>query len=364
MNKNTPLYPLSRSSFIPHYMSDEIFSDTVLQGYSPYQLRNVYGFDQSIRADDIKIAVICAFDNVALQYNVEEFCRYFSLEVPEISVFYPQGRAQITTDSWITESSLDVQWISVFAPGAQIMCVFAQNALTDSMLSAVEYAKTLSPDVICMCFGTQESASFSQSNSIFQDEGIIFVASCGNTSAVADFPSTSPYVLSVGATELVLDNRNRRISESVWRNTGSGISDLFNIPEYQRIFQPIQSLTGGKRGVPDVSFCGSREYGASIYVSQRGGWTSAGGTSLACACVSGICACVAKSNPYVKNEGIHKYFYSLAGKTSYNIPQYYFYDIIFGSNARFSAMEGWDLCTGLGSVTSKTAKNNEELFYS
>ena len=357
MNYHVPLYPVSRNVFVPHYESDEIFTPTPLNGYTPAQLRTAYGFDSSFSAEGVKIAVVCAFDNVALSYNTEMFCRNFNLPLPDISVHYPFGKADITTESWITESSLDVQWISVFAPKAQIMCVFAKNALTDNMLSAVEYAKTLKPDIISMSFGTVESADFLQTNRIFDTSGIIFVSSSGNTPAIPHFPSSSPHVLSVGATELILNGNHTRLSESVWKNTGSGTSGLFPIPPYQLHMNGINTLTEGQRGVPDVSFCGSRSYGASIFVSSRGGWTTAGGTSLSCACVSGICACIVKSNPSIKETGINNFLYALAGKTRYTLPQYYFYDITSGSNGRYSASEGWDLCSGLGSITSKAVKH-------
>lgn len=355
MNENIPLYPLSINNFYPHYSSDEIYTQQRVNGYTPRQLYTAYGFDErSLDAKDMKIAVICAFDNVALRFNTETFCREFSLPVPEISVYYPDGRADITTQSWITESSLDVQWISAFAQGAEIMCIFAKDAQTENMLSAVSFAKTLNPDVISMSFGTVESGDFLEKINVFDSSGTIFVASSGNIPSVPCFPSTDVNVLSVGASELVTNEAGKRIRESVWRETGSGVSELFSIPQYQFRMQGINELTDGKRGIPDVSFCGSRSYGASVYVSSMGGWTTAGGTSLACACVAGICACIAKKHPQVKRDGVADYFYTVAGQSIYSLPQYYFYDIVLGSNGRYFAKEGWDLCSGLGSVTSKT----------
>lgn len=353
MIENTPLYPLSENIFYPHYMSDEVFNMSRTEGYTPHQLRSSAGFDDTISAKGIKIAVICAFDNVALVNNIKVFCREFSLEEPKISVHYPQGRADITTRSWITESSLDVQWITAFAQGAEIMCIFSKDASTRSMLEAVKYAKDLSADVISMSFGTSESGAFlSYDESLFDGQSV-FVASSGNTPARPSYPSSSPKVLSVGATELVLSEEGKRIGEWVWKNTGSGISDIFCVPDYQKRMTEINELTEGKRGLPDVAFSGSMKYGACVYVSDRGGWTTAGGTSFSCACVSGICACILKHNPDVKKEGICNYLYSLAGGVKYNSPQYNFHDIIIGSNGKYFAEKGWDLCSGLGSITSK-----------
>ncbi len=361
MNSYTPLFPLSKNEFYPHYVSSQNFTPEHVTGYTPSQMRKAYGFDVSSDAKGMKIAVICALDNIALIENTSRFCREFSLPMPEISVFYPDGRAENTTESWITESSLDVQWISVFAPYAEILCIFAKNALTDSILSAVEYAKTLSPDVISMSFGARESGDFIAKNSIFTDTDSVFTASSGNTGGVPEFPSTSPDVLSVGGTQLIASNDGERLLESAWKNGGSGISDLFGIPDFQKRFAPVNELSGGKRAVPDVSMNACDSRGASIYVASRGGWTTAGGTSLACACMAGICACILKKQPSVKDEGIGSYLYRLAGSSSYTLPQYNFYDIILGSNGVYTAKEGWDLCTGLGApVTNRLTSSFPE----
>jgi len=341
-------FPVDRQSFRPHYSSSGVFTSNPVSGYTPNQLISAYGYKGALDASGMKIAVICAFNNLELEADLSAFCNTFSLTPPKISVFYSGQRAQTTTEQWITESSLDVQWASVFAPGAEIYAVFAENAQTDSMLTAVEYARSLNPHVISMSFGTEEGTDLMSKNSVFENGGCIFVSSSGDTGGVVSFPSSSPHVLSVGGSTLAVSSDYTPLSQGVWRMSGGGSSDIFDMPLFQSRFQPMPSTSGTKRATPDVAFFADSSKGAAVYVSSRGGWTTVGGTSLACACVSGICACIARSSPSVMSDGILQYLYDAAGRTAYSQPQYSFFDIVSGTNGVFYAEKGWDFCSGLG----------------
>ena len=52
----------------------------------------------------------------------------------------------------------------------------------------------------------------------------------------------------------------------------------------------------------------------------------------------------------LKKSEILPELYRLAGGTSYKNEFGYFKDIINGSNGKFYAQKGYDLCTGLGSL--------------
>ena len=342
--------PLSVHAFHPHFEGAENFDELMIPGYSPHMVKKAYSYDENVSGKGVKIAVVTALDNVAILENAGVFCSEFGIEEPDISAYYPFGRADNTSREWLIESSLDTQWLHAFAPDAVLAVVFAKNADVKNLLSAAEYAqKQLSADVICMCFGTEESVS-DESLSAFMKDGGIFVASSGDVGGRASFPSTSPYCISAGGTNLFLSPSGRRISETAWINGGGGKSDVFEIPFYQGRFFNIYGMADGMRGTPDVSMMANYNPGVPVYVSQLGGWTTAGGTSLSAACFAGMCACIKQKHPEITTSvDMLSFLYSKAGGDGYELPQYNFYDVTIGKSGDNYAMDGWDFATGLGS---------------
>jgi len=80
------------------------------------------------------------------------------------------------------------------------------------------------------------------------------------------------------------------LSERPWELTGSGLSAFEARPVYQDV---IQSIVGGRRGVPDLSFDSNPVTGAWVFDSTPvqgagSGWFIVGGTSLASPALAGI----------------------------------------------------------------------------
>ena len=346
---NAARFPLSEHIMRTHYSGGESFDNNV-EGYSVTAVRRAYAFDESFTGKGVKLAIISALDNVGAEQNLNVFCSEFGLNTPAFSVHYPEGMAENTSRRWLVESSLDTQWAHVFAPDAEILLVFAKDARVDSLLYAAQYAqKNLSADVICMCFGTEESSA-DETLSSFMEDGGIFVASSGDVGGYVSFPSTSPNCVSVGGTSLFLSSSDKRIIEVAWELGGGGQSDIFEIPPYQGRFFNIYGITDGKRGTPDVSMMANYNPGVPVYVSQRGGWTKAGGTSLSAACFSGVCACIKERFPDITtSRDVLSFLYGKAGTDGYEFPQYNFHDITIGRSGDNYAGKGWDLATGLGS---------------
>ena len=349
--ENVARFPLSEHFFRTHYGGGESFDENAVYGYTPQMLRRTYSFLPATEANGIKICIICAFDNIGIKENMRAFCERFGLSVPDMSVYYPQGEGQTATRQWLVESSLDTQWASVFAPGAEICVVFARNAQVENLLDAALFAsQSLSADVVSMSFGTEESGIDESLSGFMANSDSIFVASSGDVGGKTSFPSASPHCISVGGTNLTLDGGGKRILETAWINGGGGISDIFEIPPWQGRFYNIYGMTDGKRGTPDVSMMANMSPGAAAYVSQLGGWTTVGGTSLSAACFAGICACIKKKNPEINNSADMLYYlYGKAGNIGYDMPQYNFNDITFGRSGENFAQPGWDFATGLGS---------------
>lgn len=359
IEKNTPRFPLFAPRFLSSATDTGSPTQTHIRGYSPQQIRNAYFFDQNCTGEGIKIAVIEAYYNDFLQNDLDMFCREFDLPVRNISITYPDGKADFTIQSWINESSLDVQWIRALALLAQISVVFAKSDSARDMFSAVQSAVNAGAQVICMSFGNSEFISQGEYTQYLLNSRRVFVASAGDAAGIAIYPSTSPAVLSVGGTSLEISGEGQRVSrERAWRFGGGGPSKYADIPSWQSVFSPISSMSGGKRATPDVAFYADMNEGVSIYLtngSEGEGWTTSGGTSFSCAALSALCACILQNAPssLAPSQNIMAYFYALAGGTSYDFNQNYFNDIVLGSNVRYSARPGWDFCTGLGSVRAE-----------
>jgi kumamolisin len=175
-----------------------------------------------------------------------------------------------------------------------------------------------------------------------------------------DFPGTSPYVISVGGTDV----RGSRVhgaitgwvSETTWQYknsdgaSGGGKSVLYTKPTYQMALTPRD----GVRDVPDVALI-SDNINDGLWAVQGGqlqaGW---GGTSEAAPQWAGLLAIVEQRYHNRVIVDPHTRFYQLAA-THFGK---YFHDIVLGNNGvqdnygtypGYKAGPGFDLTTGLGS---------------
>ena len=351
MQSNTPLFPLSVRKASTHFGGGENFDALRKNTLTPEILKNVYSYDTSFSGQDIKIAVVSAFDSTGLKENLEVFDKEFNLERANISSHYPFGKNSTYSREWETEANLDVQWAHAFAPKSEISVVFSPNTAIENLLMCAKYAaEELGCGIILMCFGVNEGSDNSQLSDIFSRQASVFVSSSGDIGGQVSFPSTSPCCISVGGTNLSASITGTRISESAWSDGGGGKSRIFQAPLYQSEFSDISAMSNGMRGTPDISMSANFNPGGAVYISQLGGWTNVGGTSFAAACFAGICACIKQKNKKIKtSKDMLSFLYEKAGTTGYSEPQYNFYDITLGRSGNNFAKTGWDFATGLGS---------------
>src|ERR1700760_2004700 len=161
-----------------------------------------------------------------------------------------------------------------------------------------------------------------------------------------DFPASSPHVLACGGT--TLEGSGSTISsEVVWNEqasnegaTGGGVSNIFPLPSWQANSNvPAPSVSGGGRGVPDVSGDADPETGYQVRVDGQN--QVIGGTSAVAPLWAGLIALANQQNG--SNAGfIQPQIYAAKAASA-------FHDIVSGNNGAFSAGPGWDACTGLGS---------------
>ena len=191
---------------------------------------------------------------------------------------------------------------------------------------------------------------------------------------VSSWPATDPIVTAVGGTQLHLDAQgNRTQPDNAWNDTndpavvgappvptstGGGLSKVFARPDYQN---GLTGIVGASRGVPDISLSAACNGGVLIYIGIPGGpapgYYSICGTSESTPLFAGMVA-IADQVAGHSLGNLNPKLYALAARPMSGIV-----DVTGGSNTvsfvqdgrrhtvrGFTAVTGYDLATGLGTV--------------
>ena len=303
-------------------------------------------------------------------FRLDDLNNYFSslnLKQPQVIAVSVDGgtNSPTTPDSADGEVMLDIEVAGAIAPAAKIVVYFTPNTdrgFLDAVTSAV-HDSTNQPSVISISWGSAESQWTTQAltnmDEAFQSAAAVGVTVCvaagdnGSSDGIndgqnhVDFPASSPFVLACGGTTLQA-SKDKIVNEVVWNDlstdegaTGGGVSDVFPLPAYQNGFDvPEPTDQTGGRGVPDVAGDADPNTGYNILVDGES--TVIGGTSAVAPLWAALVALINEDtgkpigylNPLIYNQAVED-----SG----------FHDIIEGNNGAFSAADGWDPCTGLGS---------------
>ncbi|MFO0950765.1 MAG: DUF4082 domain-containing protein [Isosphaeraceae bacterium] len=330
--------------------------------YTPAQVRDAYGFS-SISFNGVQgdgsgqtIAIVNAYDSPNVQADLDTFSRQFGLPLTTVTRVNQNGGASYpsvdSTGGWTLETALDVQWAHAIAPGANILLVEANSPTDADLLAAVDYASSHA-NVVSMSWGGGEfSGETSLSyESHFQRAGVVFVSASGDNGAPVSWPSSSPYVLSVGGTALSIASGNVWAGETGWSGSGGGPSAYESQPAYQK---GVVKQTTTRRAGPDVAYDGSPSTGFAVYDSySSGGWVQVGGTSAGSPQWAALVAIADQGRALngkaainaTSSQEIFTLLYKAAGTSV-------FHDVTSGSSAgkpSYSASAGFDYVTGLGS---------------
>ncbi|HTH62114.1 MAG TPA: S53 family peptidase [Paraburkholderia sp.] len=255
---------------------------------------------------------------------------------------------------WATEIALDVQWAHATAPLARIILIESPNAYISSLVAAINLANSMGPGVVSMSFGANEGNWTSSVDASFTSANMTYVAATGDDGAGVMWPAVSRNVLAVSGTSLTYNGATR--TETVWANTGGGISLYTSAPDYQTPAVPGMGMMTW-RSVGDVSFNANPYTGQYVAVIPKGSatveWYSVGGTSLGTPQWAGIVAvanAMRAQNALGRIGLMQSHLYS---KISTNPTVYAsaFADVTSGSNGTCgtcSARAGYDQPSGLG----------------
>ncbi|MFZ0705166.1 MAG: S53 family peptidase [Candidatus Korobacteraceae bacterium] len=289
------------------------------------------------------IVIVDAYDYPSAAADLSTFSGEFGLPQASFTVQYASGRKPSNgcSSGWQGEEALDIEWAHAMAPNASIVLMEASSASNTALYQAVTAANSYisshgGKGEISMSWGGSETSGESSSDTYFKQSGVVYFASSGDSPGVI-YPSSSPYVVSAGGTQVNRSGGNYT-KQTAWSDGGGGASKYEVRPSYQNA---ISGIVGSKRGTPDLSFDSSGGSPVAVYNSNcYGGWLEVYGTSVASPSLSGIINAAGHFESSTNAE--NTLIYSGLGNSSY------FTDITSGSCGTHSATTGWDFCTGVG----------------
>ena len=372
--------------------------------YSPAQFEKAYNLGplhtHGIDGRGRTIAIVDSFGSPTIANDLHVFDQTFGLpDPPSLKIIAPAGPIPAfdpTNDDmvgWAEETTLDVEWSHVFAPGANILLVETPVSETEGVTGFPEIVKAENyvinhnmADVITQSFGATENTFPSKASLLnlrsaffnaFAHQVTVLGASGDEGSTdfqlnlsdlytfrVNSWPSSDPLVTSVGGTQLTLDDAGNRLSpDVVWNDGfgagGGGLSAVFSRPAFQ---YGVRNVVGGRRGTPDISLSAAVDGAVVFYftfVPGREGYHLVGGTSEASPEFAGVVA-MADQLAHHRLGWINGRLYNLAHSHFSGIV-----DVTVGNNGigpftnsdnitytvpGFNAGPGYDLASGLGTL--------------
>ncbi len=378
-----------------------------LYGHSPAKFRAAYDlkplFRKGIDGAGQTIVIVDSFGSPTIASDLAYFDKYFHLPAPpSFRVIQPAGKvpAYDGGDSeqvgWAVETTLDVEWSHVMAPGASILLVetpTSENEGTTGFPQIVQAEKYVLRhklgQVISQSFGATEQTFPHKSDyaairdlrgayQLAMKDHVTVLDASGDLGAtsykyngrdeytfpVVNWPASDPLVTAVGGTQLhVRLDGTRTEPDTGCGCSGGGRSVVFGRPWYQN---SVSAVTGPDRGVPDISMSAENPvyiYGSFGNKNRHLGWSLADGTSLATPLFAGV---VALAYQYAALRGGHALglinpaLYQMEARHDRGIV-----DVTEGNNSQtffqggkvytvkgFSAGPGYDLVTGVGTVNA------------
>ncbi len=329
--------------------------------YTPVGFQTAYDAG-SVTGSQTTIAIFAEGDltQVMTDLRMEEAAN----KLPQVPyTIVPVGPGSTDT-SGADEWDLDTQYSTGMAQTVKHLYVYDTTSMTDADV-ALMFNKFATQNVAragSASFGLCEFFAYLDGSMLADDQvfaqaaaqGQTMFASAGDTGGFCpvgtavngvpagapdvNYPASSPYVLSVGGTSLLVNQDGTYNTELAWAAGGGGFSLLESGGYWQSGVVPPETGTIGK-GTPDLAMDADPNSGAVVYVS--GAPEVVGGTSLASPLALGS---------WARIQSAHKNKLGFAPPHLYAAYQSVgFHDVILGDTGPYPATPGWDLATGLGS---------------
>ncbi len=350
-------------------------------GLGPVDLAKAYDtiplYEAGLLGDGQTIAIV-SFDTFT-QSDIDTYDREFGIDGPAVKRV-AVGKKLTTPGDGTVEVALDIEVVRAVAPHAQILNFEAENGTVDhaDVIDAIvqDGRADIVTDSWGKCdvdeaFGAGSRAHGLRALQAAAAAGIsVFIAS-GDHGAfdcwsfdpsdhreAVDFPSASPYSISVGGTQLSVRTDGTYLSEAGWEDylstggSGGGNNPTEKRPSWQVGPGVINEFSNGKRQSPDVSASAAVDSAYQIYSTtpdHGSGWSHVYGTSAAAPFWAASMLLVRQ---LAEQQGVgplgfvNPMLYALANSDQRDA---LFHDVTRGGNLQYPAGPGWDYATGLGS---------------
>jgi subtilase family protein len=302
----------------PHPETVE-YTEPIKNSLTPANLLSAYSLTGVTPPSTQTIALVDAYDDATIASDLEVFDSRFGLpacneanacfrKVDQLGKASPLPASSGEKErGWAQEIATDVEIAHGICQGCRILLVEAKSNSNSDLYASEQTAASLGATEISNSFGGQEPNT---DNAAFNHPGIVITASSGDDgylnwfseepSQSANYPASSPHVVAVGGTRLILSAAKTWESESVWNDggvregamqgagvDGGGCSTHFTAPAWQQSATDWSSVgCGTDRSVADVAADADPYTGVAVYDSTETpegekGWGVIGGTSVA-----------------------------------------------------------------------------------
>lgn len=308
------------------------------------------------------------------QSDVDVFQETYDIPKVEFQILGPND------GGYFGEAGLDTQWITATGRGVPSWWL-SQNEFDMLAWCELVLNMTQPPSVVSISWGSPETSYHAEhmqaGSDCFQKMGVqgitVFTASGdGGTGKQGTFsckafdpnwPGTCPYITTVGGTYLESGTENG------WSGSGGGFSAVFPRPAWQdkAVAAYMQSATLPSSDLYTADGCAKPDIAAvatNYKVASAGGFHGTlTGTSASSPAFAGMVAVI---NDLLVDSGkptvgfINPALYAAAEAGS---ADFLGFDVVTGNNkhsgcdAGFSAVEGWDAVTGLGTPLFQNLKS-------
>jgi hypothetical protein len=358
-----------------HPASPEVEVTSPPEGFlTPQDLHAAYALpNESAASAKQTVAVIDAFDDPSAEADLAVYDEQFGLPACTsangcFTKVNGEGRASplpAEQGEWAGEISIDVQMVHAICQECHILLVEADNAELSELSAAAKTAIKLGAKEVSNSYASPEEPAiagfFEELAGAYRHPGVVVTASSGDCGylngdcpakpATANFPADLPDVIAVGGTTLTQSGETW--TSTAWSEGGSGCSQIFAVPEWQRTVARFSATgCGTERSVADVAAVGDPKTGVDIFDSTPEGngvptgWTVFGGTSVSAPIVAAEYALAGGAQGATQPAAT---LYAHAGDSSD------FFDVTSGANGSCAsstscqAAVGFDGPTGLGS---------------
>jgi Subtilase family len=330
------------------------------EGLTPADLHDAYSERDAYPENDPQtIAIVAAYNDPTALEDLKKYSKEFHLQYctrrehcfEQVNQHGDRSPLPPENGGWAEEISLDIEVAHAICENCHILLVEAESEKLSDLEAAEDEAAAMKATEISNSWAFPEPSSDS---SAFDHKGIVITAGSGDEGYLnwtgeekeeghANYPASSPHVVSVGGTRLI--DSEGKWSEEVWNGErpyggpgagGSGCSTEFTAPYWQFELSNWASVgCHSKRAVADIAADADPRSPVEIYDSTPNekrevpGWQRMGGTSLAAPLIAGLFA-VAGGSGGVEYPARTLYENALRKPESLR-------DVVFGSNGSCAA---------------------------